>query len=225
MFLGHHAVALAAKHFSPRSSLTVLLAGALLLDLLWPIFLLAGAEQVAIEPGNTAVTPLKFVSYPWSHSLLACIGWAALFGGIYFALTRYRAGTICVAFCVISHWLLDVASHGPDVPLYPGDSPHVGLGLWNSIAATMTVELALFITGLILYIRNTRARNAWGIISIAFYVVAMLLFYVANIFGPPPPSARALSWFALISWLLIPWAWSIDASRRSREPETATSPA
>jgi hypothetical protein len=46
------------------------MAAPVLLDLLWPIFLAAGWEQVRIDPGNSAVTPLDFVSYPISHSLV-----------------------------------------------------------------------------------------------------------------------------------------------------------
>ena len=70
MFIGHYAVGFASKRAAPRTSLGALIAAALLLDLLWPLFLLAGVETVRIEPGNTAFTPLAFDSYPWSHSLV-----------------------------------------------------------------------------------------------------------------------------------------------------------
>jgi hypothetical protein len=50
---------------------------------LWPIFLLLGRERVRIAPGMTVVTPLDFVSYLISHSLLADIGWASLLAGLY----------------------------------------------------------------------------------------------------------------------------------------------
>jgi hypothetical protein len=41
----------------------VLFAAAQLADLMWPFLLAAGIEQVRIEPGITAFTPLDFVSY------------------------------------------------------------------------------------------------------------------------------------------------------------------
>jgi len=75
MFLGHFAVALGAKKAAPQASLGALVFGAQLADLLWPIFLLLGWEQVRIDPGATRVTPLDFVSYPYSHSLLAELLW------------------------------------------------------------------------------------------------------------------------------------------------------
>ena len=77
MFIGHFALGLAAKRATPRVSLAVLFAAAQLADLLWPVLLVLGLEQVRIDPGNTAFTPLDFVSYPYSHSLLALCAWAA----------------------------------------------------------------------------------------------------------------------------------------------------
>src|SRR5918992_824866 len=107
MFIGHYAVGFAAKRFAPQRSLGVLIASALLLDLLWPLFVLAGWEQVHIEPGNTAFTPLNFVSYPFSHSLVAAFGWATLFCAGYYFVKRYRAGAVVVWIGVVSHWFLD----------------------------------------------------------------------------------------------------------------------
>jgi hypothetical protein len=70
-----------AKKYAPRANLAVLLAAPLLLDILWPFFVLFGWEQVRIDPGNTAFTPFDFVY--WSHSLLAghhCRGGIAAMG-------------------------------------------------------------------------------------------------------------------------------------------------
>ncbi len=86
MFIGHIAVGLAAKRAAPKTSLGTLAVAVEFTDLLWPIFLLLGWEQVRIVPGVTVVTPLDFVSYPISHSLLADIGWASLFAGLYLIL-------------------------------------------------------------------------------------------------------------------------------------------
>ena len=83
MFIGHYAVGLAAKRAAPRASLGWLIGAALLVDLLWPIFLLLGWERVRIDPGNTAFTPLAFDFYPFTHRLAATLGWAVLFGIVY----------------------------------------------------------------------------------------------------------------------------------------------
>src|SRR5580704_6715491 len=100
------------------------------LDLLWPLFLLAGWEQVRIDPGNTAFTPLDFVSYPYSHSLAMSVVWGILFALLYWGATRYVAGAVVIGFGVVSHWILDFVTHRPDLPLYPGGTARVGLGLW-----------------------------------------------------------------------------------------------
>lgn len=131
MFIGHFAVGFAAKKIAPHTSMAVLLAAPLLSDLLWPVFLLFGWEQVQIDPGNTRYTPLDLAYYPWSHSLLMCFLWATAFAVIYSKIARYWQGTVAVWVGVMSHWILDWISHRPDMPLYPG-GPRLGLGLWNS---------------------------------------------------------------------------------------------
>lgn len=78
MFRGHFAVALRAKRIAPRTSLGLLVLGAQLADLVWPIYLLLGWESVRIAPGITRVTPFDFVRYPISHGLVADILWGAL---------------------------------------------------------------------------------------------------------------------------------------------------
>jgi hypothetical protein len=212
MFIGHAAVALLGKRAAPRTSLGVLLAAATFLDLLWPIFLLLGWERVRVAPGNTAFTPLDFVSYPISHSLLAVMGWSVAAGAVYYAATRYRFGAWTVGILVLSHWVLDWLTHRPDLPLWPG-GPRVGLGMWHSVPLTVAVELVMFGVGLAVYLGTTRSRRAagrwafWGLMT--FY----LLVYAANASGPPPPGERALAWFAMLSWLLPLWAWAADAHR------------
>ena len=70
MFLGHVAVGLAGKRIAPSVSLATWLSSAQLVDLLWPLFLLAGLEHVRIAPGITPFTPLDFYDYPITHSLV-----------------------------------------------------------------------------------------------------------------------------------------------------------
>lgn len=107
-----------------------MLAPPLLADMLWPVFLLLGWEEVRIDPGNTKFTPLDLFYYPWSHSLLMDGVWATGFALIYYVITRYRNGAIAVWIGVISRWILDWITHRPDMPLYPG-GPRLGLGLWT----------------------------------------------------------------------------------------------
>lgn len=220
MFIGHFAVGFAAKKFAPRTSLAALLAAPLFADLLWPVFLLLGWEHVRIDPGNTRYTPLDLWDYPWSHSLLMLIVWATAFAVIYQLIARYWPGTIAIWIGVMSHWVLDWVTHRPDMPLYPGGGPRLGLGLWNSIAGTMVVEIAMFAVGVWLYVSNTRARDRIGQYAFAAYVVLLLAFYIGDRFSPPPPSFTDIAWTGVAaSAILIPWAWWFDHHRVLRESQ------
>lgn len=213
MFIGHYAVGLAAKRVAPRTSLGTLFAAAQLLDLLWPVLVLLGVEKVRVEPGNTAFMPIDFESYPWTHSLLMSLVWAAVFGLIYRMRSGSSRGAWVLGGLVVSHWILDFATHRPDLPLAPG-AVKVGLGLWNSVPATIIMEGGLFFVGLYLYATGTRARNRTG--RFAFWALAIILagIYLASL-GTTPPSARAVAVAGLLTWLFIPWGVWID---RNREP-------
>jgi hypothetical protein len=229
MFVGHFAVGLAAKRVTPEVSLGTLFAAGQLADLLWPTFVLLHAEHVAVRPGATAVTPLEFISYPYSHSLVALAVWGALFAGGYALLARRRRGVrtggwaapLTLFTLVLSHWVLDVVTHQPDMPVTPTGPARLGLGLWESLPATLAVELAMFAIGIWIYARATTPRDRIGSIGLAALVAFLLLVYLAATFGPPPPSAGAVAWSSQSMWLLVAWAAWVD---RHRAP-TAAAPA
>ena len=219
MFLGHFALGFAAKRAAPRVSLAGLFAAAQFADLVWPLFVATGVEMVRIAPGDTAFTPLEFVSYPYSHSLVALFFWGAAFAAAYRLLAHRNGATVAVLLAlVVSHWVLDVASHRPDMPLYP-DGPKFGLGLWNSVPVTLLVELTMFAAGVWIYSRSTRPRDGRGRWGYAGMIAFMLIAYLGAAFGPPPPNVTALWTTAMIGVaVLMLWAWWID---RHREPMPA----
>ncbi len=218
MFLGHVAVGFASKRLAPRASLGFLMTAPMLVDLLWPIALVLGIERVRIAPGITAASPLDFVSYPWTHSLLMSLVWASLFMLVYLARTGYVAGAFWIGIGVASHWVLDWVSHRPDLQIVPWSPVRVGLGLWNSVPATLAVESAMFIAGLWLYLATTRARGWIGHLSLWSFVALLVLAYAASSFGPPPPNPEALGKVGLIMWVFVPWAFWIERTREVRSP-------
>jgi hypothetical protein len=213
VFIGHYGAGLAAKRFTPYTSLGTLVIAAQLLDLLWPTFLMLGIERVRIDPGNTRVTPLAFEYYPWSHSLLMAIVWAALAGTAYAVFRRHTRGAWIVSAAVLSHWVLDLVTHRPDLPLWPPNGPMVGLGLWNSVAGTVAAEALVFSGGLWLYATHTEATDRVGRYALAAFAVTLPLIYAANLLGPPPPNTDALALVAQAQWLLILWAMWVDRHR------------
>src|SRR5437867_10340755 len=111
MFIGHYAVALAAKRVAPKAH---------------------------VVPGPNPFLTLWLDSIPISHSLITLIGWGALFAYLYRVRTGDGRAALVVALLVVSHWLLDYVTHRPDMPLYPGGTPW-GLGLWNSVTGAVAV--------------------------------------------------------------------------------------
>jgi hypothetical protein len=213
MFIGHFAVAFAAKKATPKTSLGTLLLAAQLPDLLWPVFLLIGFEHAAILPGATAVTPMDFLDYPLSHSLLADFGWGLILAGVYLMLRKNLTGACWLAMLVVSHWVLDAISHRPDMPIWPGSRILIGLGLWNSRSATLAVEMAMFAFGLGLYSSITRSRDKIGTAALGVFVASLTILYFGNFFGPPPPDIKTVAGAGLGIWLLVAWGYWIDRHR------------
>jgi hypothetical protein len=212
VFLGHLAVGFAVKRATPRVNLATLFAAAQFPDLLWPVLVAAGVERVDIAPGITAFTPLDFVSYPWSHSLILVVLWGLIFGAVHFLRSRNTVAGIALAALVISHWLLDYVSHRPDMPVYPG-GPRYGLGLWNSVAATIAVEGALFVIGAWLYAQATRPRDGRGQFAFASLIGVLILAYVGNVLSAPPSVDAIWSGALVGALLLLAWAAWADRNR------------
>jgi membrane-bound metal-dependent hydrolase YbcI (DUF457 family) len=213
MFLGHYAVAMAGKKAAPRLSLGTLILSAQLADLLWPIFLLFGLERVSIEPGITVFSPFNFTHYPFTHSLIGALGWSLLVAIIYFLARHYTRGAWVAAAAVFSHYVLDVIAHRPDLPLTPWSEVRIGLGLWNSIPATLVVEFGLFALGVAIYLQTTTAKDSVGRYAFWALVATLAIIYVSSVLGPPPPSAQILAVVGLGGWLFVPWGYWIDRHR------------
>ena len=203
MFIGHFAVAFAAKPAAPRASLGTLFLACGWIDLVWPLFLLMGIERVVIRPGVTAFTPLEFVHYPWTHSLVMCLVWAAGFGALYYLIRAEARAALIVSALVLSHWFLDLLVHRPDLPIVPGGAARWGFALWNSIPATLAVEGVLFALALSFYAKRTRAMDRIGRWGFFLLVVFLLLAYLGAAFGPPPPSIEAIAWAGLIGGAMV----------------------
>jgi membrane-bound metal-dependent hydrolase YbcI (DUF457 family) len=217
MFIGHLGVAFGLKRVAPEVNLGVAVTAATLPDIVWPLLVIAGAESVRIDPGNTLLIPLDFVSYPYSHSLAMTFVWALLFGAGFFRLRGSMPGAFWLAVAVVSHWFLDLVVHGPDLPLVPGAETRVGLGLWNSLAATLLVEGSVFVLGVWGYLSVTRRRDRTGDLALWGLVVLLFMAYAGSLFGPPPPDATAIVAADLLGTALtIAWAVWIERHRDSR---------
>jgi membrane-bound metal-dependent hydrolase YbcI (DUF457 family) len=215
MLIGHFGTGLAAKKVAPQPSLGTLMFAAQFIDLIWPILILMGLERVEIDPGNTIVTPLNLVHYPISHSLLAVLVWALIFGGCYYLIKRHGKNAFWLGALVVGHWLLDLFTHRPDLPLVPWSETKVGFGLWNSLMGTIIIEGFIFLGGAFLYIKTTQAKNRRGSYGLWVFLGFLIAIYIGGLFGPPPPSAESVAIVGLAQWLLVVWAYWIDRNREN----------
>jgi membrane-bound metal-dependent hydrolase YbcI (DUF457 family) len=210
MVAGHLALALAAKATNRKTSLVWFIAAANLVDLIWPLLLIAGVERARIDPGNTAFTPVDFVSYPWTHSLSMGAVWGVALASVARWRGVSRPAAWLVGALVVSHWMLDFVTHRPDLPLWPWPDGTYGLGLWNSIGGTFVVEGAIWIAGIGIYLAAYRPRGLNAQVALWSFIAVSTLIWATGPFSPPPPDDQALAWFALLGWIIVPWAWWIE---------------
>ncbi|MFY9821125.1 MAG: hypothetical protein WAM82_07070 [Thermoanaerobaculia bacterium] len=117
---------------------------------------------------------------------------------------------------MLSHWVLDVLTHRPDMPVTIGGPTRLGLGLWDSLPATVAIEMLLFAVGVGIYARFTEARGRRGSLGFWGLVGFLVAVYFVNLFGPPPPNATAVAWGAQALWLLVVWGYWVDRHRQVR---------
>lgn len=214
MFIGHFAVSFVAKRAAPRASLGTYVAASLWLDVVWPLLVLLGVERFRIDPGNTAFTPLDFISYPWSHSLLMAAFWSLAFGYGHYLFRRDKTTAKMLAAVVFSHFILDWVTHRPDLQLAPGIEFRTGLGLWNSIPATVAVEVSFFLLAGWWYERATEPLDAVGRWAWYALIGVLLALYGAGLGAPPPAgSERIVAVVAIAMGIVIPWSAWVDRHR------------
>lgn len=218
MFLGHYGVGFAAKRFAPNTSLGFFFIAALLPDLLWPVLVLLGVERVAIAPGVTRVSPLVFEYYPYSHSLVAVALWAAAAAALCLLARGGRKTASVLGLAVLSHWALDALVHRPDLPVTPGGGLKAGLGLWDSVPATIAVEGVVFAAGVTLYAHCTRSTDRAGKYGTWGIVAALVFIFAGQFSGAAPPDAPTVAIAGLAQWVFVFLGFWTD---RHRSPGAA----
>jgi membrane-bound metal-dependent hydrolase YbcI (DUF457 family) len=201
MFVGHYGVSFAAKRIAPMIPLWALFIAVQLLDVLWAPFILLGIEKARIVPGITASNPLDLYFMPYTHSLLAAVLWSGGALLVYRLLARQgssRHAGFVVALAVISHWLLDLLVHRPDLPLYDNRAK-VGLGLWNLPPIAFALEAALLFGGMWLYFGRASVPR----LRMVVFGLVMLVIQAYVFFGPPPASDDAAALTALASYAVF----------------------
>lgn len=222
MLVGHFGVSLAAKRLAPKASLGILVLASLVPDLLAWAFFLAGIEHARIHPGITRTNSLEMYDIAISHSLATAAIWGALMATAYFLWRRYSRASWVIFALVLSHWLLDFLSHRPDMPLAPGMHHYFGLGLYNSPLGILLVEGLIWLAGIIVYARSTRARKHAGVWLFWGAVFLLTALWLGTLGGSPPPDLRRAGISSLIFFsIVVLWAYFVDSLRSVRQQPAA----
>lgn len=188
MFIGHFAPAFVAAAVSPRSpKLGTLFVAAQLVDWAFFAFVLAGIEDMRIDPAASQMVPFDLYHMPFTHSLAGTLVWAAAFAGIVTVWQRNALGGLLAGLVVISHWVLDWLVHPADLTL-AGSPPKYGLGLWDYPWIAMPLELLLIGGALVYYLRRTHGPVGPPCVLIA----VLLLLQAVNWFAPHPTEMSAM---------------------------------
>jgi membrane-bound metal-dependent hydrolase YbcI (DUF457 family) len=197
----------------PKISLGTWMLAALLADLILFPLLIAGIESFGRQPGD-GLNRMVGQNIVYSHSLLMDVTWAGLFAAAYYWRRRYPRGAWLLLAAVVSHWLLDFVSHRPDMPLAPGMRQTFGLGLWNSVPATLVVEGGFWLLAIMVYVRATHPAGRAGVYGFWIGVALFTLSWYKNITTGMDPNPVSAGIGGLIFFsLMVAWAYWVNRLR------------
>lgn len=212
MFIGHYGPAFIAATSRRSPRLGSLFIAAQLVDISFFSLLLLGVEHMRLVPGATKMNPMDLYDMPWTHSLVGALGWSAGFALLLWLWRRNTMAALIGGAVVLSHWLLDLLVHRPDLTI-AGSPPPLGLGLWNHPGIEIPLELALAFGGLAWFAARTRGRDWQGHVSIVALAVALAAFQAINwlaaqpatMVDPAPSTVPVTGLFAYAVLAAIAW--------------------
>lgn len=210
MFVGHYSAALVAAAHPKAPRLGTLFVAAQLVDLGFFTFVLTDTEHMRLTPGFTVMNNMDLYDMPLTHSLLGAGGLALVFGIAVALWLRSRMAGAIAGTVVVSHWVLDLLVHAPDLTL-AGSPPKLGLGLWNCPAIEMPLEIGLLFASAWLFARAKRPQK-W---RLAVLLAVLLAFQAFNWFAPQPTELDASqSILGLVAYLIAAAvAWWVAKDR------------
>lgn len=215
MFIGHYGVSLAAAA-SPRAPrLGTLFVAAQAIDIAFFSFLLLGVEHMRLVPGATATNAMDLYDLPYTHSLIGAVVWGAGFALMLRLLWASWTAAAIGGAVVVSHWLLDLIVHRPDLTLW-GQPPKLGFALWDSPVLEHAIEIVLAYGALLWFARATRGPR----LPLIVLGAAMAALQAIDWTTPQPPAivdrvSASVPLLGLFAYgLLSAIAWWAGASRR-----------
>jgi hypothetical protein len=219
VFVGHYSASLVGKALDPSVPLWVLLLAAQLVDVAWVVLVLLGIERLTLDP-TLASNPLVLEHMPYTHSLAGTVVWAALAAALV-VRTPVLGGTVrgaaIAAAVVLSHWVLDLLVHRPDLTLL-GPEPRLGLGLWDHPLAAFVLEIGVLAGAAAFYARR-RTLGPAARRALAVGVGALAFLQAVTVLGPAPDSVTALVLTTFTIFIAVAYG-AARAERRLRRVRT-----
>ncbi len=200
MLTGHFAAALALKKYDRTIPLWLLFAASQLVDIVFMMLLLLGIEDLRIIPDFNASNDLDLYYYPFTHGLLLTPLWIIGFIGLYAIKHKINTRIIAVlGLAVASHWLFDLFTHTPDLPLI-GDSYKVGFGLMNYPLLSFALEALFIATGSWLYLKSQVNINRKKVVSVCVLGILLVLPPAVGPMLPTPHSVHEVAIHGLLMY-------------------------
>lgn len=199
MFIGHIGVGLSLKKLDRTVNVGWLIGVAFLLDILLWLFVLIKVEGVRV-PEDYSSRHYLYFDFPYSHSLVASVGWSGLVFLIARMISKSTGKAFVLSLAVFSHFLLDALVHPAQLPLLGEDSAKIGMGLWNYLYLELIIEVLLLSFGFWVYSKTASIRNRsrWILGVILLLVSAMTIGGQLAGPAPEPASQVPISSFSLI---------------------------
>jgi hypothetical protein len=143
--INHAATALIVKRRFPTASIILLLISVQLMELLWVLFNYVGLEKTTTEPSVKSVSDIHLAFMPYSHSIGSAVALSVLVWLIFAKGFRKPAVGMALGVGVLSHLVLDLLTHAPDISIPPGiNQPKFGLGLYGAAPLVAFVVEVLY---------------------------------------------------------------------------------
>lgn len=141
--IDHAATALLVKRCYPSVPMAPLLVSVQAMELAWVVLNYLGIERTTTEATVRSVADIHLAYMPYSHSVGTAVGAAVLAWLIIEKGFGRAALGRAISLGIVSHLILDLATHGHDIVLWPGwATPKLGLGLYEAAPfAAFIVEL------------------------------------------------------------------------------------
>lgn len=198
MVIGHYFPSFAAKRVEKNIPLWLLFISAQFIDVVWAVFIITGIEGARIIPGSSGENILDNYYIPFTHSLPGAIVLSGIVFIIFKVIRKSNREALVLALVVFSHWVFDLVSHHPDLPLW-GNSYKVGFGLSNFPVVDLIVQVSLFLIGMALYVRYTEPVSNIGKYGVIVFCALVVMIQVAATLPPAAQSPQRLG----ITMLLI----------------------